>query len=784
MGTQAGSNIRRERVRQRRTQSLGSTRGRFWAWLTSLPVLAGVGFAVLTGVVAWYGPASIPYTVGQRIEQPIYAQVNFAVPDPQQTRADRIAARAGVPSYYTLNNPALCFDRIRADLMLLRQMAVDSATPEAFAAAMKEKGWPVPGPALYSQLRELGDEDGGSRYAELVEQTPLEQEYVVRDLSREEREPKSAAKYIVLEKPGPDGQTEAQQIKRTDLVSQSGDKTLARTAVALASRFPYYELRETAQAIILATLREQPTVVYNQERTTAMMQLAEEQTPDAQIHVRRGDIFIQPHPAGEAVGLTTVEYEYLRAHHEALQAYLGQSTPEAVALRRTQLLEHVGYLTIVVLLAWGLVVFTYVAHPHVLRSRGELLSLFGLVLGTLVAVRVLDVKWPQNPELVFAPCLLTAATLAIVHRPSFAAGAMGIVALLVAVVVRADLALLLGLLAGAVVCVAQLGDIRSRTKLITAGLVTALAVAVVCAAGVLWGGQSLDFVGQHALWAASCALLAAFLVSGLLPFIERAFGIATSMTLLEWSDSRRPLLQLLAREAPGTYQHSLVLGTLAEAGCEAIGANGLLAQVGALYHDIGKIPKNQYFVENQEGRINRHDTLAPTMSLLIILGHVKDGLEMAKQYKLPRVLHQFIAEHHGTTVVRYFHHVASEKQPQIASGKHDREVPETEFRYRGPKPRSRESAIFMICDGAEGAVRALSEPTVGRIEHVVHQIVQTRLNDGQFDNCEITLREIRLVEEALVNALRRHYHGRVAYPKKAEEKAEESVPVPAQEHVG
>ena len=313
----------------------------------------------------------------------------------------------------------------------------------------------------------------------------------------------------------------------------------------------------------------------------------------------------------------------------------------------------------------------------------------------------------------------------------------------------------------------QLNDIRSRTKIITAGLLTAAAVALASAAGALGNGQPLEYAWRHALWGGGCALMAAFVVSGMLPFVERAFRVATSMTLLEWSDSRRPLLQLLAREAPGTHQHSLVLGTLAESACEAIGANGLLAQVGALYHDIGKIPKAQYFVENQEGRINWHDSLSPTMSLLIILGHVKDGLEMAKQYKLPRILHQFIAEHHGTTVVRYFHHMASEKQPLIASGKHDREVPETEFRYRGPRPQSRESAVLMLADGAEGAVRALAEPTVGRIESTVHQIVNARLNDGQFDDCEITLREIRQVEDALVKALSRHHHGRVAYPKKA-----------------
>jgi putative nucleotidyltransferase with HDIG domain len=258
-------------------------------------------------------------------------------------------------------------------------------------------------------------------------------------------------------------------------------------------------------------------------------------------------------------------------------------------------------------------------------------------------------------------------------------------------------------------------------------------------------------------------------VQGALPFIERTFRVATALTLLEYRDANRPLLQRLAHEAPGTYNHSLVLGTMAESACKAIGADGLLAHVGALYHDIGKIQKAEYFAENQEASINRHDRLAPTMSLLIILGHVKDGLEMAREYGLPRVLYPFIAEHHGTTVVRYFHHVASEKQPQIASGKHDRAVAEAEFRYPGPKPQSKETAVLMLCDGVEGAVRALPDPTAGRIEAIVNQVLQARLKDGQFDECDITLRELHRVEESVVKSLCTFYHGRVAYPKESKE---------------
>jgi cyclic-di-AMP phosphodiesterase PgpH len=267
----------------------------------------------------------------------------------------------------------------------------------------------------------------------------------------------------------------------------------------------------------------------------------------------------------------------------------------------------------------------------------------------------------------------------------------------------------------------------------------------------------------HALAAAAAAIGAGFFVQGILPNFERLFGVATSITLLEWSDASRPLLRRLAQEAPGTYSHSLVLSQLAEESASAIGSNALLARVGALYHDVGKITKPEYFVENQEARMNRHERLSPTMSLLIIVGHVKDGMEMARAYGLPRVLLPFIAEHHGTTVVRYFHHAANE----LAARKRDREVPDTEFRYPGPKPHSKETAILMLCDGAEGAVRALAEPTPGRIESTVHQVMMDRLTDGQFDECDITLRELHLVEQSLVKSLGAIHHGRIKYPKAA-----------------
>ena len=754
--------IRRDRVRQQRAKSDATLRGGNGRRLTSWSVLVGVAFAVTAAAIALLGEGGLEYSIGQRIDKPAHASVAFQVPDPTQTEANRKAARASTPSYYTRNAPALTFNRIRTDLMHLYQTAADAETFPEYEEALQSLNWPAELRA-YEYLRslvEMPNDTGRAQFQERVDKLPLEDEHVVRDVSQELRETRSTTGFIILEVSGPEDRVVAKRIHNRELVHQGSDHALRGCAAGLARKLRAYQLESTVEAIVLAAFSEEPTIIFNQQRTVEEMSKAAEATPEAVTTYEKGKPFLAANTE-----LGPKDLELLRAHHTAYLKFLRTDDPEAGLLRRERSLQRVGVVTLVTLISIGLLVYTRLHQPRIFQVRTRTIAFMVLFLAALLGARLLDMSWPQIPELVYAPCLLAACVLAIVYPRRFAVGVMCIAAVLVATIVHGSLTFLLALFTGVAVAAHQLSEIRSRTKLISAGFVTAIAIMIASAAGGLVEGHSLRFIMYHALWAGGCAMLAAFVVSGVLPFIERAFRIATSLTLLEWRDPTKRLLQLLAREAPGTYNHSLVIGTLAEAACERIGANGLLAQVGALYHDIGKIPKAHYFAENQEGGISRHENLAPTMSLLIILGHVKDGVEMAKEYKLPRVLHQFIAEHHGTTVVRYFHHVASEKQPQIATGKHDREVPEAEFRYSGPKPRSRESAAVMLCDGVESAVRSLHEPTVGRIESVVHQVITGRLNDGQLSDCDMTMKDIRQVEDSLVKSLCGIYHGRVAYPK-------------------
>jgi hypothetical protein len=305
-----------------------------------------------------------------------------------------------------------------------------------------------------------------------------------------------------------------------------------------------------------------------------------------------------------------------------------------------------------------------------------------------------------------------------------------------------------------------LDDIRTRSKLIEVGGASALAMIFVTAAVGFVQMEPLRFIADNCLYAGAAGLAAGFVVLGILPFIEKSFRITTSMTLLELADASQPLLRRLALEAPGTYNHSLQVATLAEAAAEAIKANSLLCRVGSYYHDVGKINKPDYFVENQLGGENRHLNLSPSLSLRIILAHVKDGVEMAREYNLPTSLLPIIQQHHGTTLVEYFYRQAvTQNDPESGP-----QLSDTEFRYPGPKPRSREAAIVMVCDAVESACRSMAEPTASRLEALVHKLCMDRLHDGQLDECDLSMRDLETIERTLSKTLLGIYHGRVAYP--------------------
>ncbi len=304
-------------------------------------------------------------------------------------------------------------------------------------------------------------------------------------------------------------------------------------------------------------------------------------------------------------------------------------------------------------------------------------------------------------------------------------------------------------------CVTHLNQ---RSDLARASLFLMLANLLGVIALGLMQNHTLFQLGVGGALALANGLLATVLTIGFLPFLENSFGITTAVKLLELSNPNHPLLKRLLLEAPGTYHHSILVGNLAEAAADAVGADSLLARVGAYYHDIGKLKRPYFFIENQVTAENPHDRLTPTLSTLIISCHVKDGLEMAREFRLPPVIQDIIAQHHGAALMTFFYHKACQ-------GGRGEEINESDFRYEGPKPRSKEAAIVMLADSVEAGIRSMTKLTPGRMEGFVRRLIREKLEDGQLEASDLTFRELAVIAEAFMRVLSGIFHTRVEYPE-------------------
>jgi putative nucleotidyltransferase with HDIG domain len=392
-------------------------------------------------------------------------------------------------------------------------------------------------------------------------------------------------------------------------------------------------------------------------------------------------------------------------------------------------------------------------QPEVWQSP-KLLGLLGLLVwlgaaGTRLVAATLH------------PLLLPAASvtmlLSVLLNAKVAVFAAGILAVLTGTLGSQDLRLAAVAYTGALVAVFSVRRIQRRTDLAYAGLVVGFANAAASLASDLLAGTPLREAALNAGVGVTGGVLCGVLATGALPYLEDLFGLVTPIKLLELSNPSHPLLRRLQLEAPGTYHHTLMVANLAEAAAEAVGADPLLARVGTYYHDVGKLRRPGFFVENQVGGHNPHDRMAPSLSALAVAAHVRDGLELARQYKLPQVVADFIPQHHGTTLMAYFYHRAVEQQ----QGPVDPEA----FRYEGPKPRSREAAIVMLADGVEAAARSIQNPTPERIREVVRRIVHERLEDGQLDECDLTFRDLERISQVFTRLLVSMFHPRLEYPE-------------------
>jgi cyclic-di-AMP phosphodiesterase PgpH len=411
-----------------------------------------------------------------------------------------------------------------------------------------------------------------------------------------------------------------------------------------------------------------------------------------------------------------------------------------------------------VILLLSTVVTLYVARFQAALASdvAHVTGMCALVLAT-VGIGVILSKPPWHALLV--PMSVTAMVLTIAYNPPFALLMSFSLALVSSLALGTGLDQLLIQLAGLATAILLLRNVQSRTRLVRLAVEAAAACALMTVANGLLNHQTWAFIGSDAgrnfLW----CTLGGFILCGALPLVEYSFGVVTDVSLVELANSSHPLLQDLIRYAPGTYTHSITVATLAEAAAEAIGANVLLTRVGSYFHDIGKMLKPQYFIENQD-HVNRHDDLEPALSTLVIIGHVKDGIALAEQYRLPSRVADMIQQHHGTTLVEYFYREAlrlHNEEPTPAL--------EASFRYPGPKPRSREAGILMLADAVESASRALTAPTPNSLRKLVHDLVMRRLLDGQFEESGLTLTDVYRIEDSLRKGLIALFHARIKYPE-------------------
>ncbi len=422
----------------------------------------------------------------------------------------------------------------------------------------------------------------------------------------------------------------------------------------------------------------------------------------------------------------------------------------------------------------------FVDDRTILTDPRKLARLLALAVVTIVLSYYAS-RDDWRAELV--PLVLASITAAVVYGRDFALLLMSAASLSLTLLLGADLSNFVVMMAACTSCTLLTGRIHSRTHLITVAILAALITMLTTVGVGIVAGQTLSsggpgdaleplFLGgplylvlkglvSEAAWAGMCIVVSALAMTGLLPLVEKAFGVQTDLSLLELSDASHPLLRRLAQRAPGTYNHSINVASIAESAADAIGANGLLVRVGAYFHDIGKMFKPEYFIENQSAGINQHDSLQPAMSTLVIIAHVKDGADLARNHHLPEPIIDFILQHHGTTLVEYFYREAarrSEEDPNRES------VSDKDFRYPGPKPQTLEAAVLMLADTVESASRTLVDPTPARISNLVEAIAQKKVADGQFDECGLTFSQLHRVRQSLVKSLTAIYHARVKYP--------------------
>lgn len=519
-----------------------------------------------------------------------------------------------------------------------------------------------------------------------------------------------------------------QGIKEDDL--ENAKKQLIREISEISiDRYDALIASDIATSLLL------PSLFLNEEDTEKRRQEAITSVDDVIRTIQKGQIIIRK---GEVV--TSEDIAILNA--------LGLKNP------KIYFSNIIGIIMITAICL--LLVFLYLSYfyPDIYESISKL-----ILMAIISIFVVLLAKIASQVSGYLMPIASASMLVAISFSPNIAILLTVILSLLIGFIPGGGLNYSLVSIISGIVAIYSIRKATQRSSLTRAGLLIAGVNIITISALGLINNEGYYLILQNNFWGVLNGLLAVILTIGILPFLESYFDITTSFKLMELSNPNQPLLKKMILEAPGTYHHSIVVGNLSETAAEEIGGDGLLARVGAIYHDIGKIKRPYFFTENQEAYKNIHDEMEPSLSALVIASHVKEGLELAKKNKLPKDIIDIITQHHGTGLITYFFHRALKE-----NGSDIDAVAEENYRYSGPKPQTKEAGIILLADSLEASTRSLTNPTATRIKTLVKEIIQKNLESGQLEECDLTLKDLDKIGDSFSRILNGMFHSRVEYP--------------------
>ena len=496
------------------------------------------------------------------------------------------------------------------------------------------------------------------------------------------------------------------------------------------------KLPKNAESVLVGIVQTllQPNFVLNVNETDKRRQTALRSIEPVRITVKSGQVIVR---RGDMVSPDQMQVMMELGLHSGQTANIGRI---------------LGLAIYVLLVMVSLLLYLHKFSPAIFADDRRLVLIGMVVLVTIAIGRVSHLYSDFVAPVAVGP-LLTA----ILVGPRIALMLGMLTALFFGVITDQDMRVISFVLLGSSIGIYAVVKNYQAYSLVRAGLwIAAVNVLTILCTGLIEQINVRDIFVDAALGAVG-GLAAAILAIGILPFLEQAFRITTAEKLIALARPNHPLLQRLLLEAPGTYYHSVLVGNLAETAADKVGADPVVARVGAYYHDVGKIQRPYFFIENQVNIDNPHLKLSPSLSTMIVTSHIRDGLEFCKEYKLPEIISDIIAQHHGTSLVSYFYKQATE------SG-HSECIIEEDFRYEGPKPQTKEAALIMLADGCEAAVRSITKPNMSRIENTVRRVVQERLRDGQLNECDLTLKDLTIIGDVFMRVLCSTCHSRIEYP--------------------